>query len=764
MLIGEAVAALGVEEPDDRDLCVVVFRDGRPRHAPLRTVAHRDIGEFGDVYLASGAFERGSIRGSGGRSEENLREILWLPFDADLADYLGCDKADLFDLDDAALDAHVARQQADLEEAFAQVGLPIHRLDYTGYGLCAYVRVSRESSGETGALRAAHRRLVARVNEMVGDRLLDPQVSDAGTRITRLPPCLNTKGATPRRSRTIATRTGEVTLAELSGGANTAPPPPRRVIPAHAKGLPSADLDAIAEAIAPAWSEGQRHALALAVSGLFAKSGAPEAQALGVVERLSAGDGAEAWDRRRAVATSYERVRSGLDVRGFTSLQELLPPSVVAFVDGKLGRLRQTTAPKLSAVRLGAGPPPGRGTDDDDRRDAAIEAGFSDPGLECYRGVFGEYVRIMAPTSEACDQFHLGAMLTLTGAMIGRSCTVEWFGESLYANLYTVLIGRTGRSRKDTAIKRALGLPQHQFGRDLAVPRFQLARDVSSAEGLIQVLKDAPNTLLYLTELTTMLRNARRKGTTTILDRMIEAWDTPDVLQNLNKHSPIEAHRPYLSVIAATQPSRLADNVTDEDIQSGFANRWLFVPGRGKPPMARGPAPDWRAAYDRVFAPLTHNIARMEGRELALTTRATERWDRWYFESLAVEGRDEAEDDMRARHANLAIKIALSHAVAAGAPDIDDDHLAPAIAIVEWQWGNVKHLMRLWGVGLDSQIAQRIVNQLTKHGAMKRRDLARMTSSRKWGPREFDSVLKSMINNGTVAADAAGYIGFAEDA
>jgi hypothetical protein len=148
----------------------------------------------------------------------------------------------------------------------------------------------------------------------------------------------------------------------------------------------------------------------------------------------------------------------------------------------------------------------------------------------------------------------------VTGALIGRGTSVRWFGEEVFGNLYTVLIGRTGRSRKDTAIKRALLTMQHQDGRELKRMPFTVQRDVSSAEGLIQVLKNHPNTLIYLSEMTNLLKNARRKGTSTILDRMLEAWDTPDVLENLNKTSPIVADRPYLSVIAATQPTRLSDN------------------------------------------------------------------------------------------------------------------------------------------------------------------------------------------------------------
>jgi hypothetical protein len=755
MVIADVIAELGVVPRDGEDVVLTVIRNGgTPENFTLDECAAWPLEQDGNVYLASGLFRHGSVRRKEGRKGANVARVLWLPFDADLKDYLDVPAAEVLALDEAEVPPLIERQRVDLEEAFGRLGLPVHRLDFTGHGLCAYVYLDDAAGLAVDRVPDVHKAIIKRVNDLVGFRLVDPEVSDAGSRITRLPGTLNRKahdaGLGPaRQTKTLSFTPGmasAVLLGQIARGEAQAPPP-TRVIPDHGKRLDDDAVGRIVSAVAPHWTLGQKHAVSLALSGMLAKAGVPEEQALAIVERLSAGD-AKPWDRARSVRDSYNRVRSGLDIKGFYGLRDYLPAEAIEYVDGVLKPLREAT----STHRLVYDP--------SEIRDAKIEELFTAPGSDVYYGWFREYAELMAPTSEAPDQYHLASGLVMTGALIGRRVAMEWFSESLYTNLYAVLIGRTGRSRKDTAIKRALQVTQRPQNERIVNPTFDIARDVSSAEGLIQVLQKKPNTLIYLTELTAMLRNARRKGTSTILDRLIEAWDTPEILQNLSKLAPVQAAKPYLSILAATQPSRLADNMTDEDIQSGFANRWLYVVGKGKEPMSRAPSLDWKAAwslYLRLFDAIT---SYPEGTVLCLSDEAGLAWDAWYSRMLAEEGRDESEDDMRARHPNLAMKVALIYAISDRARAIEARHLEAALALVDWMWRNVRELMRVWGVGVDGQIAERILT-LLKKGPMKRRELQMYTRGRKWGPREFAAVFEAMQRNGTIEADAAGVFALA---
>jgi hypothetical protein len=483
---------------------------------------------------------------------------------------------------------------------------------------------------------------------------------------------------------------------------------------------------------------------------MFAKAGIPEAQAEAAILALSAGD-EEARDRLRAVRTSYDRIRSGLVASGFTRLRELLPPDALGFVDRQLQAVSRATA--TLTVKSSA-----KAVDEQDD-----EPEYDAPPATAFYGWFGDYAELMEPTSEAAVAFHLGAGLTLAGAMIGKRVRTDYASNELYANLYTVLIGATGRSRKDTAINRATALPQLMPpGTRIIVPPFHLVKDISSAEGLIAILKDQNNLFLHLTELSTLIRNARRKATNTILPRLIEAWDTPPVLQNLNKNNPIQARNPFLSIAAATQPKTLAAEMTDEDIHSGFANRWLYIVGSGKAPLAVAPSVDKALAW-RLYLRLHDAIqSHGEGASLPLLPEAHPRWTAWYLAQAKDSGRDEDEGAMRVRLASLAQKIALIYAVSDGAAGIGDKHMEAALSLVDWSWGHVKTMLRQWGIGIDSKIEQRILTVLRQQGAIQRRHLQMKCANRKWSARDFAGVLRAMVENGTVLTDPTGLVALAD--
>lgn len=755
MNVRQAIAQLGIEQTDGLDLCIVRPTGTAWEHYTLAQCGSKKVA--GDLYLASGLYHPNTLSLTGGRVEANVARILWLPFDFDLSDYLGCSKESLYALGDAELWRYIEAMQRDVEETFVLLGLPLHRLDYTGYGLAAFVKVPKHEPAMVPEIRRLHKAIVARINKIWRGTFADPQVSDAGTRIMRLVPCENTKGGARRQTRTIFLRDAVVTELQLRAAAGDAGAPggtvpPERIVPKEGKGLDEATLTTLIEALRPCWGAGNRHSLALGLGGMLAKAGVPETQATAIVEAM---DDDEPGDRVKAIHTSYERVRSGLEARGFYALRELLPGTVVEWLDRQLQAVAARSGPTLI---VGSKRTPSTA---EAAREARMEAGYTAPPDACYFGWFSSYRDLMAPTSEAADAFHLGAGLTLAAALIGRRVFSRYASDPLYANLYTVLIGRTGTSRKDTAIKRITRMPQLCPPSNVVDPGFVVERDVSSAEGLIGTLQAQSNTLLYLTELSGLLKNAKRKGTTTILDRLIEAWDTPDRLQNLSKGNPLIADKPYLSIIAATQPARIATEVTPEDIASGFANRWLYIVGSGKPPMA-DPAELDDVVAGQLYMELWRAIRRYpEGHRLDVTPAFRERWTAWYMASTANQGRNEDEDDMRSRHATLIRKLALIYAVSESAEAIDVRHLEPAIALIDWMWGHVRELMKEWGTGVDLKIEARIRAALLRHGVMHRRDLQQRTASRHWSGREFAAVFRSLAENGLIEVDPTGNVEWA---
>lgn len=748
----EAAKSYGIQLVPNADAIVAKIDGGKIFHQSLRAVGDRQIDNQIDVYVAGGGFVPGAVTQFQGRTKTNLRCVWGLPFDCDLADFLEVPKDVVYAMPQEEIEGYLPRMVEAITNALDQEGIPVTCVTYTGHGILAWTKLASVNNDQVAAIDQSLKVIVKRVNQRAGFKLIDPQGTDAGTRISRLVGSLNGKsvafGLPPRKTRELARSNQYLTAANLVALTSEArPAPPVQLLPDHGLQLSQEESQALVNAIAPHWQLGQKHALSLAVGGMLAKASVPEAQALAIIEALSVGDN-KPWDRHKSVTSSYNRVRAGADVRGYFALRDFIPSEAVEFVDGMLDTFRKKLQPR-PLLRASGGK---RKTDETRRADALFRC--DPPPAEAFYGWIGSYHAVMEPTTEAADAFHLGAAITLIGAMIGRRVRLKYASDPLYANVYSLLIGPSGSSRKDTAIRRMLAMVQLQKNPNVFVnPAFQIHRDVSSAEGVVSMLKDTPNTMLYLTELSGMLANARRKSTTTILDRLIEAWDTPHVLQNLNKMSPQIAINPYLSIIAATQPGRFATQITDEDIHSGFANRWLYLPGVGKEPRPSPPSLDENVAWG-LYLDLKETIEKYpDGTVLSIEADATERWNVWYEEMTRSTGQDEEEDAMRIRHAPLIHKIALIYAVSDGAPRVTLAHLNAAITLVDWMWSQVRQLMREWGVTRDVQLEHRIFDALDRKGPMFRRDLQRMVGGRKWSAREFATAFESMLKNGTVAFD-----------
>lgn len=744
--IGDAVAAFGISERDGEEIVVAEIAGGQTRHRTLAKARRLEIVGDRDWYVAGGAFAPGSVTAAGGRSRENLLSVRLLSFDFDLAPWLDEKPEAVRAMTTDELREYARAMLVQVERIAGEVGLPLHVVAYTGHGLLGIVRVADHDADALPTIVAAYKGIVERINAHAGEVFADPAVSDAGTRLIRLPLTMNVKGCEPRAVEVWQDRPGTLSVAELIaiGGTATAAP---RVVTAQTP--PEGELSPalFAELISlvlPYWKQPHRNDLAVGVPAAFVKAGVREAQADAFLEAM--GPDEEMHNRRVNFARAYTRHAQGLEVTGYYRLKRVLPPDVLARFDAILDGVRQSQGVKL---RVGTG---------GGRRDRA-ESFRATPFPEeaWYPGWFTEYRDLVAGLTEAPPQYHLGAALAVVSATIGRSVALE-FGGPLYPSLYVLLLGPSGSARKDTAMKFAVSLPgllEAASVGSVPVPSYAMQTDISSAEALVSMLNETPTLLLKLSEINALLANAQRKGTRTLLDKLIEAFDVPPVLQiqsiRARSEKAAAAVFPFLAIIAAAQPGRFGDMITDEDIHSGFLNRWIVIPGLGGDPLPYVGELD-NAAAAALYRRLKAAVARYAGRRaLKLDAEAQSLNSEWYRRLRATMGRDESEDAMRQRHQAIALKVATIYAVVDGADAVTAAHLRAAIALVEWSWENVRSYMRLWGVSPTHKLEQRILDVLEQAGPLPRRELQQRCSNRAWNAIEFGRALTAMLANGTVA-------------
>lgn len=541
------------------------------------------------------------------------------------------------------------------------------------------------------------------------------------------------------------------------------PPAGRKTTsPVHQNGASGArlsdeDLAVIVDALRPSRVPGQMHELDLAVAGILLKNGVDEEQARQIVGELS--------DREAkalaAVRDTYARA-GGINVRGYQALRELIPQEALATIDGTLQPYFQAQQPKLVT--------PGRSRvllAGDNAPDAHLDR-FPEPPPEVYHGWFGGYLELVKETTTAPDQFHLASMLTIVGAYLGRRVYTRFASGKIYPNLYTVLVGNSAESKKDTAIERAWGtpIPPESTRTRVSLP-YAERTGVESRPAFLKGLSDSSkplsgNAIIRMSEFSELLGNAHRKGTTSILTMLIQAWDNPPQLSNESIGTPAFVANPSISLLAGTQPNVLAQDLIDTDISSGFANRIMFVPGSGK---GLNPWPDdvdEEARWEH-WQRLHHNISAYGDGECIPVNRTPEVDALWIAFQQTPRGETPMERTMGQRLQNMVLKIALIYAVSDCSKTIELLHLQRAIAWIEWDWECVRQLMASWATGTDNRLADRMLTILRRTGPIKKRDLQRKTHDPRWSPNDFARMLRSLLEIGTLAINDEGLIGIADD-
>ncbi len=206
-----------------------------------------------------------------------------------------------------------------------------------------------------------------------------------------------------------------------------------------------------------------------------------------------------------------------------------------------------------------------------------------------WRGLFKEYLEMVAPTTEAADAFHYAAFLQVFGCTMGRRLDVHHAGRQ-YPNFYTCLVGRSGASRKDTALKPGKDLLErlHAYSDEEGNPPFRITWGIRSYEGLLGELSGERKVrLIHLSELLSLFAKAGQQSLGNIIPELTALYDCPSPVNPpvlTNKLTP--AIEPFLSIMACTTQDWLQKALTERDIYGGFANRWCYFIGHPKAPMA----------------------------------------------------------------------------------------------------------------------------------------------------------------------------------
>jgi len=306
-----------------------------------------------------------------------------------------------------------------------------------------------------------------------------------------------------------------------------------------------------------------------------------------------------------------------------------------------------------------------------------------------FRGVAGEFVRVVEPHTEADRAGLLVQLLTAFGNAAGRNAFVLVEADRHYPNIYALVIGETARARKGTSWRRVeavMRLADEEWARDRLING-----GLSSGEGVTSRVRD-PNEaskdpgitdkrlLVAEGEFSAVQKVLEREGNT--LSPVIRsAWDTGN-LNIQTKNSPCRATGAHISIVAHVTRDEFLARLDRSDLSGGTMNRFLHVASkRSKLLHSGGHIPD--SEMQRLAAEIKASLAFAgQGREVSLTGGARALWQTAYQHLTA--DRFGQYGAATARAEAQVLRIALIFALLDRSEQIEEGHLWAALGVWDY--------------------------------------------------------------------------------
>ena len=434
--------------------------------------------------------------------------------------------------------------------------------------------------------------------------------------------------------------------------------------------------------------------------------------------------------------------QGGNSTRPQTSYLAELPDGALPFTDKTAafyhGRIRSLASERnLLKEAESLGQAAGHGATVTDIRDAAekllektkpaaekaVKLLYSKVPEEAWHEAAKVYRAAVGHSTEASDNYHLASFLLVVGNLLGKSVYVQ-AGRKTYPNLFTVLVGRAGGARKDTAIDMALDFALDTDA-ELHVPS-----SLDSRQGWIQGMADFQKqqreqmklfgtlrSILRLTELRSLIEAAEQKHLSGIIPELNKAYDCKLALENNVRNNPVSIKDHCISLLAATAPGWMK-TLKESDLESGLGSRLLFVPGDPKPPMAEPDPPN-----SIILNPLKGTIREIVDHyrtlgttKLKFSETARKLWHDFYNRHTARAKEDDLVAILSERDHTNCLKVALIYAALDQAGTIEEKHLKAAIAFTEFVFEARFPLFKGYGVPFYAEQEQKILEAVRATG------------------------------------------------
>lgn len=188
--------------------------------------------------------------------------------------------------------------------------------------------------------------------------------------------------------------------------------------------------------------------------------------------------------------------------------------------------------------------------------------------LDSWLMAYAEYTE----ENEAPEVFHLGVALTTLAGAVRRNVMVVHPFYTVHTNMYVVLVGPPGRTRKSTALRIGQNLLRQ-------VPMAKFTTSATSPEALIKqlaALHAQPHQ--SLTAFSLEFSSFLGRDPHGMVDFLTDIWDcNPDWEKQTIARDLEKIPKPWFSLAAGTTRQWMGENLSSTAVEGGFVSRSLFL-------------------------------------------------------------------------------------------------------------------------------------------------------------------------------------------
>jgi hypothetical protein len=300
------------------------------------------------------------------------------------------------------------------------------------------------------------------------------------------------------------------------------------------------------------------------------------------------------------------------------------------------------------------------------------------PQRDCF---VTRYMRWAVPQTDAPIAYHLATALGLLATTAPTDLSIVYAGPPMHANLFVLVVGRSGEDRKSTATGMGRGLLIR------AAPSLA-GHEPGSAEGLIDALAVQPTQMISYSEFGSFLARAQEGSYfEAIKTRYNELFDAVPVQRMKASGKGVIVDHPRVSILAACATPYLEKYTEPVDWSGGFMGRWLVFFSHREKLLPFGAAAD-PTLENGLIAELGARSTASVGRCAGLDADAQRLWVTW-FADVSNRPLPDYIVGARARVPTMAMRIALllgwdyGGARAGGDWYLTTEEIGPAIKIAE---------------------------------------------------------------------------------